>query len=126
MPCSPPTHCRSWRANGKSERHRWSVLPARDAEGLARWYQEHLGVTGGPSSYEEQLWHQEAGSTAFAPFPEDTEYFGNPAKVWMINFPRAILSSCGSLRAATHLCEPPPPPPPELAPLDPPPPLEPL
>jgi glyoxylase I family protein len=24
--------------------------------------------------------------TAYAPFPEDSKYFGNPAKQWMINF----------------------------------------
>ena len=29
---------------------------------------------------------QEAGPTVFAPFPEDTAYFGANEKTWMINF----------------------------------------
>jgi len=28
----------------------------------------------------------QAGSTGFAPFPEDTKYFGDGGKRWMINF----------------------------------------
>ncbi len=31
-------------------------------------------------------WQQEAGATAFAPFPESTKYFGDATKTWMINF----------------------------------------
>lgn len=50
---------------------------ARDIDALARWYEEHLGVTG--------FWQQEAGMTVFAPFRHDTDYF--PAdRQWMINF----------------------------------------
>jgi glyoxylase I family protein len=29
---------------------------------------------------------QEAGPTAFAPFEQDTDYFGRPDQQWMINF----------------------------------------
>jgi predicted enzyme related to lactoylglutathione lyase len=59
---------------------------ARDPESLGKWYRDHLGVALVPSNYEELPWRQEAGPTAFAPFPEDTEYFGDAGKVWMINF----------------------------------------
>jgi glyoxylase I family protein len=31
------------------------------------------------------------GATVFAPFPSDTEYFGNPGQAWMINFRVANL-----------------------------------
>jgi predicted enzyme related to lactoylglutathione lyase len=33
-----------------------------------------------------QPWRQEAGPTAFAPFPESTDYFGDASKHWMLNF----------------------------------------
>ena len=59
---------------------------ARDPEALAQWYRDHLGITLVPQSYDEAPWRQEAGPTAFAPFPETTEYFGDPEKKWMINF----------------------------------------
>jgi glyoxylase I family protein len=59
---------------------------AHDPEGLARWYQQHLGVRLTPISYDQQPWRQEAGETAFVPFPESTKYFGDPTKMWMINF----------------------------------------
>jgi len=59
---------------------------AHDPKGLGQWYQEHLGVLVIPTSYDQQPWRQEAGPTAFAPFPETTRYFGDSAKQWMINF----------------------------------------
>jgi len=52
---------------------------AHDPKALGQWYQEHLGI---PSP----VWQQEAGKTAFTPFPETTKYFGDPQKVWMVNF----------------------------------------
>jgi glyoxylase I family protein len=59
---------------------------ARDPAALARWYQDHLGVTLTPSSYDELGWQQEAGPTAFSPFPEGTDYFGDSKQMWMVNF----------------------------------------
>ena len=53
---------------------------ARDPDTLSEWYAEHLGVT------FEPLWEQEAGPTVWAPFKEDTDYFGRPEQAWMINF----------------------------------------
>jgi predicted enzyme related to lactoylglutathione lyase len=59
---------------------------ARDPKALARWYDEHLGVTLTPANYDDDPWQQQAGPTAFQPFPLTTEYFGNPATAWMVNF----------------------------------------
>jgi glyoxylase I family protein len=59
---------------------------AHDPKVLARWYQQHLGVSLTPSSYEDSVWEQEAGPTVFSPFPETTDYFGDAHKVWMVNF----------------------------------------
>jgi glyoxylase I family protein len=59
---------------------------AKDPEALGRWYQEHLGVTMTPSSYEELPWWQEAGPSGVSPFPETTEYFGDSKQMWMVNF----------------------------------------
>ena len=59
---------------------------AKDPKALGLWYQQHLGVSLIPTSYEESPWQQEAGPTAFAPFKETSGYFGDPQKVWMLNF----------------------------------------
>lgn len=58
---------------------------AHDPAALGRWYQQHLGIAVTPTSDEEQPWRQEAGPTAFAPFPETTKYF-DASKSWMVNF----------------------------------------
>jgi glyoxylase I family protein len=59
---------------------------AKDPKALGRWYQQHLGIALTPSSYEDSVWEQEAGPTAFAPFKETSDYFGDTQKVWMLNF----------------------------------------
>jgi predicted enzyme related to lactoylglutathione lyase len=59
---------------------------AHDPEGLAGWYQQHLGIAIIPTAYGQQVWRQEAGPTAFGPFPETTKYFGDLNKAWMVNF----------------------------------------
>lgn len=46
------------------------------------WYEDHLGV--GPIA--PVPWQQREGHTVFAPFPEETDYFGDTARQWMINF----------------------------------------
>jgi glyoxylase I family protein len=49
----------------------------------------------------EQPWRQDAGPTAFAPFPDSTKYFGGRDRVWMIDFRVRDLSAMVSqLRAA--------------------------
>ena len=58
---------------------------ARDPEAMAQWYLDHLGIVLVPSNYDDSPWRQEEGPTAFAPFPESTDYFPE-SKTWMINF----------------------------------------
>lgn len=59
---------------------------AHDPGALGRWYQEHLGISLTPSKEGDPVWEQEAGPTSFSPFPETSKYFGDPQKVWMVNF----------------------------------------
>jgi predicted enzyme related to lactoylglutathione lyase len=74
---------------------------ARNPTALGQWYQDHLGITLTPSNDDEPPWQQAAGSTVFAPFPEDTEYFGAADQKWMINFRVSNLDAMvGQLRAA--------------------------
>ncbi|HEX7171670.1 MAG TPA: VOC family protein [Candidatus Limnocylindria bacterium] len=75
-------------------------LRAKDPTRLARWYTEHLGV----DAFSEEVdvtWWQEAGPTVWAPFAEDTEYFGRREQGWMVNFRVNDLDALlGQLRAA--------------------------
>ncbi|HWC69708.1 MAG TPA: VOC family protein [Actinomycetota bacterium] len=60
---------------------------AEDAEALAAWYAEHLGVDPPPTSYEGTVWTQREGPTVFAPFgagDADSPYLGKAG--WGINF----------------------------------------
>jgi glyoxylase I family protein len=59
---------------------------AHDPKVLGSWYQQHLGIALTPTSESGTVWEQEAGPTAFTPFPEKSGYFGDPTKVWMVNF----------------------------------------
>ena len=59
---------------------------AQDPKALGNWYQQHLGIALTPTSEGGTVWQQEAGPTAFSPFPEKSGYFGDPTKVWMVNF----------------------------------------
>ncbi len=57
-----------------------------DPEALGAWYQKCLGVDLVPQSYDQSPWKQAEGPTVFAPFPEDSDYFGDPGQRWMVNF----------------------------------------
>ena len=59
---------------------------AKDPAALSQWYKEHLGIDVVPADYTQQPWSQQGGPTVFAPFPQDTDYFGDPAQGWMLNF----------------------------------------
>lgn len=59
---------------------------ASDPEALAAWYEQHLGVSKVPTTYDVQPWEQEAGPTVFSPFQKDTDYFGRASQQWMLNF----------------------------------------
>src|SRR5215472_10918657 len=59
---------------------------AHDPVALGQWYLEHLGIALTPTSEGAPVWQQEPGPTVFSPFPETSGYFGDPHKVWMVNF----------------------------------------
>jgi len=74
---------------------------AHDPERLALWYREQLGIALVPANYDDPVWQQEAGPTAFAPFEESSSYFGAPTQQWMVNFRvRSLEAMVGQLRAA--------------------------
>ncbi|WP_152353263.1 VOC family protein [Brachybacterium subflavum] len=56
-------------------------LCATDPQGLTTWYREVLGL----DIDENGLWHQQAGPTVFAAFPQDTDYFGESGQTAMLN-----------------------------------------
>jgi predicted enzyme related to lactoylglutathione lyase len=79
---------------------------AHDPAALSQWYQTHLGVTLTAATCEEEPWQQEAGPTAFTPFPEGTDYFGDPKQTWMVNFRvRDLDAMTAQLRAAGIVVE---------------------
>jgi len=57
-------------------------MRAKDPEALKEWYQSNLGL----EDSEDGPWMQEAGHTVFAPFDEDTDYFGSRSQQTMLNF----------------------------------------
>jgi glyoxylase I family protein len=59
---------------------------AHDPKALGDWYLQHLGIALTPTGEGGTAWQQEAGPTVFSPFPEKSGYFGDPTKVWMVNF----------------------------------------
>lgn len=59
---------------------------SKDPDALAAWYSKHLGIDVVPADGASEGWKQSAGPTAFAPFAEDTEYFGDMSRGWMMNF----------------------------------------
>ena len=73
---------------------------AKDPDALSKWYEDNLGVAGVPSDYETPPWRTQAGTTVFAPFAQDSSYFGNPDKQWMLNFRvRDLDAMAAQLRA---------------------------
>lgn len=71
---------------------------AKDPEALAAWYEINLGIANMSAGGS---WEQEAGPTAFAPFPADTDYFGRPDQQARLNFRVANLDAVlTQLRAA--------------------------
>lgn len=74
---------------------------AENQSALAQWYEAHLGIALVPSDYDTQPWQQEAGPTVFSPFSQETEYFGDASKMWMVNFRVSDLDAMvAQLRAA--------------------------
>jgi predicted enzyme related to lactoylglutathione lyase len=73
---------------------------ARDPVALARWYAEHLGI----DTFSEEVdrtWWQAEGPTVWAPFPNDTDYFGRRDQAFMLNLRvRDLDAMLAQLRAA--------------------------
>lgn len=68
---------------------------------LASWYAQHLGIDVVPQDYDTPCWQQAGGSTVFAPFDANTDYFGRKEQQWMINFRvRDLDAMAAQLRAA--------------------------
>ena len=59
---------------------------SKDPDALAKWYFDNLGIALVPDDYGAPSWQQDAGPTVFAPFAASTDYFGNDAKQFMLNF----------------------------------------
>ena len=55
---------------------------ARDPKALAAWYETQLGI----DDIAKTIRSQDAGHTVFAPFAQDTDYFGRAEQQWLINF----------------------------------------
>ncbi len=66
---------------------------AKETSALSAWYEIHLGVAKTPDNYDDPPWRQEAGTTVFQPFSNDTDYFGGPERMWMVNFRVADLDA---------------------------------
>lgn len=74
---------------------------ARDPQRLIDWYREHLGIATMDPAGNGEVWQQQAGPTVFAPFADDTDYFGRPEQSFMLNFRVADLDAMlAQLRAA--------------------------
>jgi len=74
---------------------------AKNPAMMAEWYKNNLGIDPVPADYSQKPWSQEAGPTVFAPLHEDSEYFGNAGKKWMLNFRvRDLDAMAAQLRAA--------------------------
>jgi predicted enzyme related to lactoylglutathione lyase len=65
-----------------------AFFKARDVKALSAWYREHLGVPIGDEGYANFEWAADRpdGSTAFAIFPADTDYFSPGDAPFMLNF----------------------------------------
>ncbi|MDX1747890.1 MAG: SRPBCC domain-containing protein [Halobacteriales archaeon] len=63
---------------------------AEDPEGLAAWYEEHLGVYRDEEGYTVFGWRDlhtgRPGGTVWAAFPSETEYFDPSDGDWMVNY----------------------------------------
>lgn len=93
QPASPPPPAKATAEHESGEAEMEKVagigglfFRAHDPKALGSWYQQHLGISLTPTGNGGSVWQQEAGPTVFTPFPETSNYFGDPQKVWMVNF----------------------------------------
>lgn len=78
---------------------------AQDPAALQTWYREHLGIEPQSDGTQVFFWREREnpdanGSTVWAPFPADTDYFGS-SKPFMFNYRvRDLDAMLAQLRAA--------------------------
>ncbi len=65
---------------------------AEDPEGLAKWYEDNLGINPAPTDMDMEPWVTDAGVTVFSPFGADSDYFAAD-KSFMLNFRVADLDA---------------------------------
>lgn len=58
---------------------------AANPKKLSKWYEDNLGVTMPPETYDHKPWYQEAGPTILAPMSADSPHFKANAQLH-INF----------------------------------------
>jgi catechol 2,3-dioxygenase-like lactoylglutathione lyase family enzyme len=88
---APPAKAAAKHESGETEMEKVAGIGglffrAHDPVALGNWYLQHLGIALTPTSEGAPVWQQEAGPTVFSPFPEKSGYFGDPHRVWMVNF----------------------------------------
>ncbi len=77
-----------------------AFVRARDAAALRAWYAKHLGIDISDWGGKQFDWTA-GGSTTWAVFDADTEYFGRAEQMCMVNFRVADLDGMlAQLRAA--------------------------
>jgi predicted enzyme related to lactoylglutathione lyase len=70
-----------------------------DPDALRSWYAEHLGIE--MEDYGTTFTAREGDQTVWAPFPADTDYFGDHTQQLMVNFRvRNLDAMLAQLRAA--------------------------
>lgn len=73
---------------------------AKNPAELSKWYEQHLGVSRPPSTYDELPWKQQEGYTVFAPMGSDSPHFQKQARLY-INFRVENLDAmCRQLQSA--------------------------
>ena len=62
----------------------------KDPNQIKEWYSKHLGIEMNDYGANFEWWQADEptkkGSTAWSPFPENTEYITNPNQKFMINY----------------------------------------
>ena len=79
---------------------------AQNPQALAKWYEDHLGVTRTPTDYRQEPWRQAAGPTVFEPSPTDAKLFERSGQQFVLNFRVADLDAMvAQLRQARIIVE---------------------
>jgi glyoxylase I family protein len=73
---------------------------AENPVSLSAWYEQNLGISMPPASYNDPDWQQAAGPTVFAPMESKSGHFDIDAKLY-INFRvKNLVAMCAQLTKA--------------------------